>query len=340
MSANREYEFDARLLDMHLGRLNDAERDEIHQRLSDEPTLASQNDVLTSVFGVLNCLRSDALPAGFAERLNNRIAATNAPLRVVTDGASTARPTTRRDEQESFRWVLRAGNFRDLIAAAAIIVLAIGLGVPTMLHMRETNHRVGCSANLARMGQGLASYASTFNQALPFVGWGSWDSWQPSSDANVQVVQNRQHLAPLLPGGTIDPKWLVCPSTKDIPLTSNQRVIDASNLSYAYQNMSGIRPSLADDPNLPILADDNPLFDDGRPLADLRVKIGIADPASVNSRAHGGYGQNVLTLGGRVIWADTPQIGVDGDNIWTLANVRSYSGREGPKIATDAHLLK
>ncbi|MBL8878101.1 MAG: hypothetical protein JNG88_03185 [Phycisphaerales bacterium] len=344
MSANREFEFDARLVDLHLGRLSDSERDQIHQRLSEEPTLAAQNELLASVFGALNCLRSDALPAGFGERLHERIAATSAPFRVVAAASETAatgaRSHSNRDNRESFRWVLRAGNFRDLIAAAAMIVLVIGMGVPAMLHMRETNHRIGCSANLARLGQGLAAYASTFNQSLPFAGWGSWNSWQPSSNPQMQVVQNRQHLVPLLPSGTIDRKWLICPSTKDIPLANNQRVIDASNLSYAYQNMAGVRPSLADNPNLVVLADDNPLFDDGRPLVDLRVRLGVADPASVNSRAHGGYGQNVLTLNGRVVWSDTPNVGVNGDNIWTLANVQSYTGREGPATATDSHLLK
>lgn len=344
MSANRDYEFDARLVDLHLGRLSDTERNEIHQRLRDEPMLASQHEALTSVFGALNCLRADALPAGFGERLRERMAATSAPLRLVTAAVEPVAPKTRgrssHEDPESFRWVLRAGNFRDLVAAAAMIVLVVGMGVPAMLHMRETNHRVGCSANLARLGQGLAAYASTFNQALPFVGWGSWDSWQPSANPQVQVVQNRQHLSPLLPAGQIDRKWLICPSTRDIPLASNQRIIDASNLSYAYQNMAGVRPSLSDNPNLAVLADDNPLFDDGRPLVDLRVRLGVADPASVNSRAHGGYGQNVLTLNGRVVWSDTPNAGVNGDNIWTLVNVQNYTGREGPATATDSHLLK
>lgn len=336
MSSNHELEFDGRLLDLHLGRLDKSEREKVLDELQNNTALASQNEVLVSVFGALNVLRADSVPTGFAQRMRQRIAASAADrtMRVA------APPSTRRTTQEPFRWVLRAGNFRDLIAAAAMIVLAIGLGIPTMLHMRETNHRVACSANLARLGQGLAAYASTFNQSLPFAGWGGWDSWQPTNNPQLHVVQNRQHLIPLLPAGRIDPKWLVCPSTRDIPLTTNQQVIDASNLSYAYQNMAGVRPSFSDNPNLPILADDNPLFDDGRPLVELRIQLGMTDPASINSRAHGGYGQNVLTLGGRVLWSDTPNVGVSGDNIWTLHDVRSYTGREGPATSTDSHLLK
>lgn len=338
MSSNRELDFDGRLLDLHLGRLDEPEKQRVLQELRRDPALASQNEALISVFGALNVLRTDSVPTGFVDRVRRRIAAaeTRPALRVVGNAPASGR----RAEQEPFRWVLRAGNLRDLVAAAAMIVLAIGLGIPTMLHMRETNYRVACSANLARMGQGLAAYASTFNQALPFAGWGGWDSWQPTNNPQLHVVQNRQHLMPLLPAGKIDPMWLVCPSTRDIPPKSDQQVIDAANISYAYQNMAGVRPSLSDDPRLPILADDNPLFDDGRPLVELRIQLGVTDPASINSRAHGGHGQNVLTLGGRVIWSETPNVGVAGDNIWTLHNVRSYTGREGPVTSTDTHLLK
>jgi hypothetical protein len=36
----------------------------------------------------------------------------------------------------------------------------------------------------------------------------------------------------------------------------------------------------------------------------------------------------------------TPNCGVNGDNIWTLEGVRQYTGREGPRVETDSHLLK
>ena len=90
---------------------------------------------------------------------------------------------------------------------------------------------------------------------------------------------------------------------------------------------------LNDHPDLPIMADDNPLFDDGLPL-------GLSYGPNANSRSHRGAGQNVLTLSGRVRWKTDPNCGVDGDNIWTLFNVKIYTGREGPKSSSDSHLLK
>jgi hypothetical protein len=121
-------------------------------------------------------------------------------------------------------------------------------------------------------------------------------------------------------------------------LERRQDFIESRNISYAYQNMAGVRPSLRSTPDLPIFADDTPLFADGLPLLDLR-RLG-SDPAALNSRSHGGRGQNILTLDGRSIWTTTPLAGVRGNNIWTLDGVTEYTGREGPQSATDSHLLK
>jgi hypothetical protein len=100
-----------------------------------------------------------------------------------------------------------------------------------------------------------------------------------------------------------------------------------------------VRPCVRDDPRLPILADENPLFADGVPLVDARRLIRM-NPATANSHAHGGAGQNILTLRCEVKWTTTPLVGIDDDSIWTLSGVTDYTGREGPTCATDSHLLK
>ncbi len=64
------------------------------------------------------------------------------------------------------------------------------------------------------------------------------------------------------------------------------------------------------------------------------------NPGASNSRAHGGAGQNILTLRGEVKWTTTPLAGIDDDSIWTLNGVTEYTGQEGPTCATDSHLLK
>ena len=159
------------------------------------------------------------------------------------------------------------------------------------------------------------------------------------------TVPNRQHVYPLLRLEYVtDPRAFVCPSQQHVPMPKAEiqrrnDFLEARNVSYAYQNMAGVRPSANDDPELPILADDNPLFADGLPLFDAR-RFGFGDPTTANSRAHNGAGQNILTLDGRVKWTTTPRCGLAGDNIWVLDGVTDYTGHEGPIASTDSHLLK
>lgn len=335
MSDDLNNDFDSELLDLHLGQLPLERRAALMQRIATDARLAREHEALQSLFSALASARDvGSVPENLVEGVVKRVRAAGRPPRVV-----------RRNAEESPAYSERPGIFvrvrsmRDVLAVAATIVLLVGLGVPSVLRVRERRQRFACSANLAQLGRGLAAYATVFNNALPFYRWSQATSWQPTDDRNVELVPNRQHVYRLLQVGIVrDPAQFVCPSQWAVPMSAeqvkrNNDFLEARNLSYGYQNMAGVRPSLNSDANLPIMADDNPLFDNGLPL-------GLSYGASANSRSHGGAGQNVLTLGGQVKWMTTPDCGVDGDNIWTLQNVRRYTGREGPETATDSHLLK
>jgi hypothetical protein len=328
-----DLEFDPQLLDLHLGHLTSAEQADLRGRFAEEPGLAAQNEALTSVFEALGVLRTEPAPRDLVGRTMARVQAAGPPLRVAPK-----QPAGRRLER-----VVRLGPLRDALAVAAVIVLVIGLGVPSVLHVRERQQRLGCSWNMAQIGSAVQQYASVFNSSLPFTGWSNKNTWQPTNEPGVETVPNRRHVYPLLRSTFVrDPRVFVCPSQPHVPMPSaevprHSDFLEARNVSYAYQNMAGVRPSANDDPRLPILADENPLFVDGRPLIDaLRLGSG---PAS-NSLAHRRAGQNILTLRGEVRWTKSPQAGVNGDNIWVLDGVARYTGREGPQSKSDAHLLK
>ena len=343
MSSKSEREFDPRLLDLHLGRLSDDERAELEQRLKREPELAEQNEALATMFTALNATYKPApkVPAGLTERISARVAAAGPAPRVVK---SERRTIEQLAEMEGAR-VIRLSSFREIAAVAAMIVLAVGLGVPSMLHMRERGQRIACSANLANIGRGLQSYAMASQDCLPFAGWGRNATWRPTADPAYSVVPNRRHVYPLVRYAYVPAQAFVCPSARGLPMpeaeaANHDDFPESRNVSYAYQNMAGVRPSLRDNPDLPVLGDDNPFFDNGWPLFAAKRSLGLADPAETNSRAHGGAGQNILTIRGNVKWTDTPGAGIDGDNIWTLRGVDEYTGREGPSSSSDSHLLK
>lgn len=334
-------DYSPELIDRQLGLLSAGERAALESRLASDPALRQQDESLGEVFRALSQVHPDAPPGDLIQRVLERVSAV-ATLRLDASAATRAAL-----EQENQRGrVIRMTSFRDILGVAAAIVLLVGVGVPTMLEMRQRGERTQCAWNLGQIGRGVQAYASVFNDSLPFVGWTSRSSWQPTADPTVQVLPNRRHIYPLLRQRLVGPAEFVCPGSSGVPMAAAQvdsgaDFAESRNVSYAYQNMAGVRPSMKSSERLPILGDDNPLFEDGLPLFDAAARtLGLGDRSEANSLSHRGMGQNLLTLGGHSIWTRTPKAGIDGDNVWTLEKVTNYTGREGPASGTDAHLLK
>ncbi len=333
--------FDPTLLELHLGHLSEEEQAQLLARIRDDADLARQNEAVQALFERLKLVRDEpSVPADLAERVVAHVHANADALRVVRPADSL----TRTIEREQ-RLRLYHGSLRDILAIAAVIVLMVGLGVPSVLHVRSRNQRIGCSQNLAQLGQSMQRYAASHASNLPFAGWEPTMRWKPTADGRATLAHNRRHMYPLLQGAFVqNPRIFICPSRWDVPMAANdvsrhQTFPESRNVSYAYYNMAGVRPTLEDDPTLPILSDDNPLFEDGTPLIEFRRRTS-SDPTQINSGAHRAAGQNVLSLDGGVRWRVTPLVGIEQDNIWTLEGVSSYTGAEGPQSTTDAHLIK
>lgn len=322
------------LIDLICDKLDETEAAALRAQIAADEELRREADAANGIAAVLDqwqVTTDDQLE----DRVVARVAAEIAAPKPKVVAPSNDRPPV----------ILRMGNLRDIIAAAAVIVLVVGLGVPGFLNMKSRNQRIGCANNLALLGQGLQQYAATYASSLPFAGWDASNSWQMQDAEREAAMPNRAHMFPLLQQAYVtDPRLFICPSKNDVPLTredleSLRNFPEARNLSYAYYNMAGVRPRLGDTPNLPILSDDNPLFENGTPVFLLK-RITGQDPTLVNSTAHRGAGQNVLLIDGRVKFTKTPLVGIDNDNIWTLQNVVDYDGHEGPATATDSHLIK
>lgn len=323
--------FDA-LLDLQRGELEGPQREALLLQLQQDEALAADHAALSEALSALERLRPVLIPAGLAERVMQHVR-----------GADDALQPLRLSVENSNRPTFILQSMREIIAVAAMVVLAIGVGVPGLLHVQDRNQRLLCANNLAQIGRGMHAYAAVFGDALPFVGWSGRSTWQASSDPNLTTQPNHSHMFPLVQARLVAPGAFVCAGAGGVPLSESAAIglsafPDAQNVSYAYQNMAGVRPSLRDDADAPILADDNPLFDNGMLLIDVRQLA--FDAAQRNSRSHGGRGQNLLTIDGRSIWTGTPLGGIHGDNIWTLWQTSDYTGREGPAAVSDAHLLK
>lgn len=329
------------MIELRLGRLSADEQVEAAARIAADAKLVAEDADLRDALGALNRYQV-AMPNDLVERTIARIRKLHT-VAVAPHKQSTPRVVW--PEEQSGR-VIRLHSFREITAVAATIILAVGIGVPSLVNMRDRAQRTACSWNLGQVGRGLQGYATAHADSLPFVGFSQANSWQPSRDPLIVRVPNRQHVFPLISSGQASADWFICPSGNDVPMAADQILsqrgfIEPRNISYATQNMAGVRPSLSGSPRLVVAGDDNPFFEDGVPAFDLAArKIGLSDPAAQNSKAHRRFGQNLLQADGLVRWSTTPASGVDGDNVWTLSGTQRYTGREGPLTNTDSHLLK
>lgn len=313
-----------------------------------EPTAATGIPApLTSALDALDLLRDEPVPAGLALRVNAHVQQSRRESEPRRTPHHADWPTDDSERMPKLPWwtVLQLRGARDAIAVAAVVVLMISLGAPSVLSIRDRSSRVACSQNLASIGAGVAQYSTQHAGSLPFGGWTSNNRWldADSSSSFAASQPNRRHVEQLLTGSYVVPSALICPSQPHIALSitdqqGNTFKLGPSNLSYSYQNMSGARPTIDQQPDLPIFADENPLFTTGLQRLDLR-QLG-RDAARQNSPAHRSSGQNILTAAGQVRWSTTPNAGIDSDNIWTLDRIDEYTGVEGPREASDAHLIK
>lgn len=257
----------------------------------------------------------------------------------------------------------RAGfTIMELLVALGILVILVGILAPSIMRMREMEHRTRCSDNLRKLGIALGKYGDDNRNELPRV---VYDEKQIPH--GYTAYSGSDAADPFVPGSTVSPNdvtaslWLlvrggylssspvtaafVCPSAANEPdplLDAAGRPVgprqrsnfrSAKYLSYSYaspfSNAAGY--GLKTDflrKEFVLLADMNP----GRkgPQQDATkpdFTDGPMELAIANSRNHREAGQNVLYGDMHVEFRDTPYCGADGDNIYTAqAEAMSVTG--------------
>ena len=232
-------------------------------------------------------------------------------------------------------------SVRDLVAAAACIILTVGLFVPGYRGARTVIDRNACQSNMTNLYAGMAGFAQQNNNQLPNVAQPAKSNWMPNQERTAQPGNNARNLYVLFKMGYVkNARVFICPARpNDVALNrGDYRSLDnfpsQANVSYSIQNMAGpFRITFKKtDPNMVIVGDANPLFD-----TDV-VQSLLGGP--INSSVHGkAAGQNVLYVSGRVVFAKESTCGVQGDDIWRAGDLTKYTGTEVPQCATDTFLI-
>ena len=251
----------------------------------------------------------------------------------------------------------------ELLVVVGILSLLAGLLLPTLTKARRLARRTNCQSNLHNALVGLQSYATAYSGKFPSrsckadrfdtIGLNVTTDYTPADKSN----SNSRNLFIAVEKGQeyIDPKALACPNTNDEP--ANLRLGAAmcydfdvgtgrapNKLGYSYHlqfkdrlNSSGgidkgYVLSRSSDPNMALLADRSPCVAYGGTGFDATAFTASAN----NSPNHSGDGQNIGFVDGHVIWATTPNVGINDDNIYTVwASGNTAPGQVGV-IAADS----
>jgi hypothetical protein len=333
--------FEPMLLDYHLGQLGPEQVHELEAALDASPELTAKSDAVLRLLKPLESFDAPTLPANLTDRVLDHIAQSRT---YSFEQAASSLPPAMETEMSSSPFV----SIRELVAIAACITIFVGVCVPAYYRVRNVAERTYCLNNLRGIGEGLAQYTNDFAGQLPVASRVEHASWLPVNTPGVQVASNRRHPFLLLKLDYIEePKTFICPSRPgDVPMIPLQgdeveggRYVgfddfaQSTNISYAYQNMSGpASPSAERSPAMVVTGDTNPLFEDGR--------IHALAPYEANSRTHGERaGQNAAKLDGSAAWQTTPTCGVGNDHIFTAGNITRYTGTEVPQSSTDSFLI-
>jgi len=320
------------LLERHLNLQGDGDRSRFEAELRRDTELQAKSDRLGRILRPLDHWTVSSGPADLADRV----------LRVVEQSATsdigaTLGPACEPANPGVFRFPFF--KLRDLAAAAACIILLLGVSIPGVSALRNRSQRALCANNLSGIFQGVGAYQADYAGTLPFAGFAQNAAWLPGGNNRSRYASNSRHVYLLLKHRFVArPQTFLCPCAEDaeamnVADTANyDDFASARNICYDSLNLAGASPNIRPAATIAYLSDANPLF------VGARFNEGL-DPQIANSPAHRGRGQTILILDGHAEYLRSPIYGRHRDNVWVIEGVRRYAGNEVPTRPDDAFLV-
>ena len=236
------------------------------------------------------------------------------------------------------RWL----NFVEAAAVAAVFLVVGAIGLPVFRHVRSESWQSICQSRASAVGSALARYVEDY-ASLPYVAMAAGSPWWKVGYQGKENQSNTRSYWLLVSGGYADGASFTCPGDScACPAASgagNQAdQLDfpcRNNVSFSFRLVCDKPETRADGPRTVVMTDRNPIFvripvqadalkqdEFGRISLDEQLKRAL-------SPNHRGRGQNVLMSDGSVWFLRERTVG--GDDIFTLADVYVYTGREAPR---------
>lgn len=330
--SNQKPGFSADLIGYHLGLCDEEDRRRVEAAFADAQSLASARQNVERILSRLDADDSPIAPKNLVASIMDRVEKSQNPIPFPKNAAAALQAPV----ESGGRGPMFA--LRELVGLAAAILLFVGIFVPGYRTARNEAQRAMCANNMRLIGNGYANYAEMFGSPVPYVrSVPAGATWLPANGS--RRFTNTQNNYVLVANRLVPARVFVCPSRpQDVPLETDSPESlsdfpDVNNVSFSTMPVTGTWQQQHFDPQMPLVADMNPLVDDAQELQANR-------PVPENSNSHGvGRGQNVLRGNMSVIWATTPRLGIDNDDIYRLIGVKTYTGQEWPHLRSDAFLI-
>jgi len=336
-------ELDELLLDWHLDRLEPAEADRLEAALAASSEWQTRSDSLGRLLGILDQAEVPPPATDLVESVMSAIANQDSTTLRLPPAGPTLSPSPVGESRAGRMFF----SLRDLVAVAACVVLFVGLAVPGYFRAHAVSQRSVCQNNLRTISEATDAYAEAQAGFLPFADYVPGGSWLAGDPRHLPPASNTRHVFRLVRRGHIpNIRVFVCPAAKNgRPMLANDYRLfndfaEPANNSYSFVFMNhpqGKRvEDLAGTASGPMVfaADRNPHFHQ-----EGKSSLQTAAYLVGNSLLHeNGAGQNVIHIDGSSGWFTSPNVGVDGDNIYRAGDLTQYQGTEQPLYETDTFL--
>jgi len=241
----------------------------------------------------------------------------------------------------------------EVLAAAASIAIVAGILFPSFGFARSKYQQVACQNNMRTLGAGFASFMNDYNNnsELSQVKVKAGSPWWKVGDQGQQVQSNTRLPFMLVKGGYVDGRAFMCKGDENAKLLKCQgdtlgQLFDFpshKNVSYSFTLFCDNNTGSLLAPQKVIAGDLNPVFKRVRceksafQEMDEFIKLRLNEQLKQSmSENHSGRGQNLLYGDGSVKYTTTRVL--NGDDIFTVNGVDSYTGREVPTRENDIFL--
>jgi hypothetical protein len=335
------------LFDYSLGLASEHEAAEAEKLLSWNEEAVELHRTFQETLAPLDTMEWDPCPDELTERLFQRL------REAARQGAESKRLEELLAAERSGPRTIKIPlwrNWSEVIAAAAAVVLFVGVLFPSVGFMRQRYAQTQCGAQLGSIYEGFRNYVSDHDGLLPAVALTPGAPWYKVGYQGRENFSNTRGPWLLVKNGYVQPDQFLC-SGRYEPYEVSYEGFKVQNLNdfpsriYIHYSVRIACPTSSDRDLMQkgvLMADRNPLSEELPSDLSEPCRLQLGEKlVRANSANHRGRGQNVLLYDGSVEFRKERHTSISEDDIYILRDMccgTEVTGCELPSSSADFFL--